>query len=306
MDIIKIVYESADGIFVQNRVMNREYIVKPSSHTNYELVYIVRGKVGLTINNNYVECQEGEVMMVETKTYHIQRMFEGVETELQVVECNPNLFPHFVKLDFSRANRAIPFGGNRIPLQDVKNAKLAGYFKKIVHLAKRRNLPYKDTLILSEILKLVAAINLLLDEKVQSGPLDREEDKRKRNLFEACINFINANVSRTINLDDIAAAVHFSKSYVQHVFKQKMGMSVSAYVNAQKMSIARSLLVNDESPMSVAQKLGFEYYTTFSVKFKQYYGVSPKDIKKTGFQINTDMEELDKVKELLSIKEKKE
>ncbi len=293
MDIIKVVYESANGIFVQNRVLDREYVVKPTGHTQCELVYILRGKIGLTLNNSYVECGEGEIIMLETKVYHSFTMFEGVETEIQVVEFNPTLLPSFVKLDFSRGGVGSSFGGNRIPAEVVKEAKLFSYFKRITLLAKKRGLPYKDSLIVAEILRLIAAINLRLDGVAQARLMLDEEDKRRRNLFETCINYINQNIHTHIKLEDIAAAVHFSKSYVQHVFKQKMGMSISSYINSQKMSIARSMLANEESPLVVAQKLGFEYYTTFSVKFKQYYGVSPKDVKKVPFQVNANMEKLE-------------
>ncbi len=293
MDIIKVVYESANGIFIQNRVLNREYVVKPTSHAQYEFIYLVRGKIGLTVNNNYVECNAGEVVILEEKAYHTLSMFEGVETELHVVEFNPLLLPSFVKLDLTRANAGGAFGSNRISAEIVKQSKLYDYFKRINLLAKKRALPYKDMLLLAEIMRLIVAINLCLDDVMQSRALLEEEDKRKRNLFENCLTYINQNLHRQICLDDLAAAVHFSKSYVQHVFKQKMGMSVSAYINTQKMSIARSMLINDESPLSVAEKLGFEYYTTFSVKFKQYYGISPKDVKKVAFQVNADMERLE-------------
>ncbi len=292
MDIVKVAYESANGIFVQNRILNREYVVKPTSHAHCEMVYILRGKVGLTINNDYVECGEGEIIVLDAKVYHSQSMFEGVETELQVVEFNPALMPSFVRLDFTRAGSGTPFGGNRISAEVAKANNLSSYFKHIVTLAKRRNLLYKDSLILAEILRLITAINVHLDETIESRLLT-EEDKRKRNLFEACVSYINKNVTQPIRLEDIAAAVHFSKSYLQHVFKQKMGMSISAYINAQKMSIARSMLASDESPLLVAQKLGYEYYTTFSVKFKQYYGVSPKDVRKVPFQVNLNFEKVD-------------
>ncbi len=295
MDIVKVVYESVNGIFVQNRILDREYVVKPTSHANCEMVYVVRGKVGLTVNNNYVECEAGEVIMLEAKLYHSQHMFEGVETEIQVVEFNPTLMPSFVKLDFTRAGSVASVNGCRISPDVVKAGKLAGYFNRIMQLAKRRNLLYKDYLILAEILRLISALNLQLDEATDTRLLT-EEDKRKRNLFEACISYINKNISKPINLEDIAASVHFSKSYLQHVFKQKMGMSISAYVNAQKMSIARSMLAAEESPMYVAQKLGYEYYTTFSVKFKQYYGISPKEVKKADFHVNASMEKLEFIK----------
>ncbi len=290
MDIIKLSYDSTKGVFVQNRIIDRNYVVKATSHPQYELVYIAHGKVGLTVNGEYSECIGGEIIMLKDKIYHSQRMFEGIETELYVVEFKREQLPPCVVLDFFGEGKDNPLWGHRIPADVVRAGNLSRYFRRITDLAKKKALPYKDALVVAELIKLICAINVEMDKVSKTGLKTDAEAKRTKDLVEKCIRYIDANLTRQISLDDIATAVHFSKSYLQHIFKQKMGMSISAYINAQKMSYARSMLVAGENPSVVAQKLGYEYYTTFSVKFKNYFGIPPKDIHVIPYQKNRDME----------------
>ncbi len=303
MDNVLIEYTSVNGIFFQHRVMNRDYLVKPATHDYCELLYVVKGKVGLSINNTYVEVGENEVAMIGKNVYHTTRMFEGVCTELMVLGVPTELLPPFAGLDFIQAATNSPAWAYCIPSDiSIKNGLLV-YYQAINDLVMQKNLAYMDAFITAEIIRLVAYLNISVDETM--GKNIFQLDDKDKNLLDACLLYINANITKNLTLDDIAQAVHFSKSYIQHTFKRQMGTSVSGYISTQKMTIARSLLTNNEAPSEVAEKLGYEYYTTFSVKFKRFYGMSPKDISKGIYIQNMDMEDIERLNLLARKKSEK-
>ncbi len=96
-----------------------------------------------------------------------------------------------------------------------------------------------------------------------------------KELCKECVFFIEKNLMKRITLDDIVNAVYFSKSYVQHIFKKEMGVSIVQYLCSRKMEKAKELLDSGKTPSVLAKELGYKDYREFSGKFKYYYGISP-------------------------------
>ena len=95
------------------------------------------------------------------------------------------------------------------------------------------------------------------------------------------LNYINENLTEPITLNNISNALHLSKEYTARVFKKEMGMTVSEFINHQKLILAKNMLSNDAlSLQDVSSKLGYENYCYFSKVFKKQFGVSPLKMKK--------------------------
>ena len=91
------------------------------------------------------------------------------------------------------------------------------------------------------------------------------------------IQFINANIQNKITIDDVADNVHLSKSYLQHIFKNKLGIAISEYIFRQKMNCAKFMLSSGKSLSETSKALGYSYYSTFSAHYKKLFGVAPKN-----------------------------
>ena len=74
--------------------------------------------------------------------------------------------------------------------------------------------------------------------------------------------------------------MNFCKSYVQHLFKDGMGVPISKYILIQKMQTANFLLEEGKTLKEVAKELGYKYYPTFFSAYKKFFGYSPKERKK--------------------------
>ncbi len=94
------------------------------------------------------------------------------------------------------------------------------------------------------------------------------------------LKFINKHINEPLTLDSVCRKIHLSKEYTARVFKREIGITVTQYINQQKLDIAKNILINDELDLqTVAKKVGFENYNYFSRIFKKYFGITPTTMK---------------------------
>ena len=120
-------------------------------------------------------------------------------------------------------------------------------------------------------------------QKKQEEVIYNDQAKGKpRMIVEQCCNFILENLENT-ELSVNMAAAHFNLNaiYLNRIFKQIKGTSISQYIISEKMELAASLLRTPEiNASSVAEKVGYLNYPFFSTTFKKYFGCSPKQYMK--------------------------
>lgn len=94
------------------------------------------------------------------------------------------------------------------------------------------------------------------------------------------LKYIDANIMAPLALNDVSEAVHISKEYTARVFKKEMNMTVTEYINRQKLSIAKTMLTSNQlSLREISERLGYRNYNYFSRVFKECYGISPIKVK---------------------------
>ena len=87
--------------------------------------------------------------------------------------------------------------------------------------------------------------------------------------IEACYN-------ERLSVTRIAKSVSCSESYINHIFKKKSGMSVSAYINSVRVRHAKELLTSADEPVSaVAFAVGYSDANYFSDVFRKIVGMTP-------------------------------
>jgi AraC-like DNA-binding protein len=87
--------------------------------------------------------------------------------------------------------------------------------------------------------------------------------------------YIHAHYAEDIQLDQLAAVAHLSKSYFIRAFRHHMGMSPYAYLVQVRLNRAKALLRAGATPVDVALATGFYDQSHFTRYFKRFMGVSP-------------------------------
>lgn len=101
------------------------------------------------------------------------------------------------------------------------------------------------------------------------------------NLIDSIKEYLNRNLSKSLNAHDIANEFEYSPSYIFSVFKKSTGYSLMYFFNLKKIQKACEYMnYTTLSVKEIGYKLGFQDPFYFSRVFKKYMGVSPRAYKK--------------------------
>ena len=106
---------------------------------------------------------------------------------------------------------------------------------------------------------------------------EREVDPRIRRV----IQFLNNNPENRLDTASLASMAGMSPDYFSRFFKKSTGMSLKHFQVSSRLRHAHYLLeFSDMRINEIAMKLNYADAYIFSKQFKEFYGVSPKDLRK--------------------------
>ena len=95
------------------------------------------------------------------------------------------------------------------------------------------------------------------------------------------LNYIEEHITEKLTLQIVSTYMNLSKEYTSHIFKREIGKTLTYYVNERKLLLAKELILSREMSLSyISAYLGFDNYNYFSRLFKEYFGVTPMQLKK--------------------------
>ena len=97
----------------------------------------------------------------------------------------------------------------------------------------------------------------------------------KKEIITESLGYIEKNLKRKINIEEVADYVGYSKFYFSRMFKQEMNISVMEYVKERKIICASESILQGTKILDVAIEYGWESHSGFIKAFKSYYGFSP-------------------------------
>lgn len=127
-------------------------------------------------------------------------------------------------------------------------------------------------------------IQLVLERLVlrlrENKPSSSDIGKSKEHTyFDEIIAYIDENFASKITLDMLAKKFGFSKNYICNLFSKYYCTSLTCYLTEKRMSYAKELLKDKNRLLKdIAIECGYKEYVQFYKMFKEYYGISPKEM----------------------------
>ncbi len=99
-------------------------------------------------------------------------------------------------------------------------------------------------------------------------------------IVEKAKQYIEDNLAGDLSLSNLSDQVYISTQYLSRLFKEETGMNLSDYVTNARMEKARELLLSTNLNVeSIAERVGYNTPHYFIKKFKEKYGMTPKNYK---------------------------
>ena len=115
-------------------------------------------------------------------------------------------------------------------------------------------------------------------KEVTSNYAIKEEDSK--GIAYKVIKIIESEYMNDLSLEYIAEKINFAPSYLSYIFKKETGSNIIKYITDYRMEKAKKLL--EEGKLKIVQvgkACGYENQSYFNRLFKNYYGLTPKQMK---------------------------
>lgn len=100
-------------------------------------------------------------------------------------------------------------------------------------------------------------------------------------LIDSVLAYIEAHLDEPLLLEDLATQFNVSKFYFHRIFTAVMGESLNHYCLSRRMNAAIRLLTESKHSLTdIAYELNFSSQSVFTRTFKNWFGVSPNQVRK--------------------------
>jgi AraC-like DNA-binding protein len=237
------------------------YRKRPHGADQHILIYCLRGSGKVWIRNSQFDIEAGDFFFISMKIAHTYSADQNTPWTIYWV--------HFKGYVSNSITSYIE--------QRIKGSKgFIRYSEKCISLF---NEMYQELERGYAIDHLVYA-NLCLWQFLTSFMYNDKFDFPKRiantEIVDVAINYLNANIERSLVLEEIAATVNLSPSHFSSLFRKKTGFSPIEYFNHLKVQKAcQFLLFTQLRIKEIAFEVGIDDPYYFSRMFTKIMGMSP-------------------------------
>ncbi|WP_163538067.1 helix-turn-helix domain-containing protein [Gracilibacillus sp. YIM 98692] len=239
---------------------SQEYINRPSGLPAFQLIYTVKGKGVLELDDKQFIVEKGNGILLFPNIGH---RYYRVSNEWKV---------HF--LLFSGYGIKDLF--KNIGIEQSSIYKLNNTDKIENHMEELFVNNTQDNS--NEMYEYSGKLYNILLEFLKSTTIQNANSFHKQNSkVYMVMDFINQHYMDPIVLSDLAAKVHLSKEYLCQLFKRVNGFSIFDYITDVRLANARTLLIQDrnEKIKNISRLCGYEDVSYFGKVFKKKIGITP-------------------------------
>lgn len=258
-------FKDDDFLFMYESVSSPSY--KPMGrhyHNLFEIYFIDSGTCVYFINNKTYHLQPGDIILVPAGIIHNTKYNVSAHSRY-LIYCPTHHIPTSVRPMLHKMLYLY-----RNPL--IQDEILDLFHKMKLESSQNDNMRNEIMLCYTRILFFLMARNLDTCIQVASECA----------YIENAITYIQENLTKDISLIEIAEKCSVTPVHFSRIFKKETGFGFNNYVNLLRLQKAESILLQSpkKSITEIASMCGFSDSNYFSTKFKNLYGMSPKQFQK--------------------------
>lgn len=110
--------------------------------------------------------------------------------------------------------------------------------------------------------------------------MNAKNDTNNSQMIEKVKAYINDNLSSALSLTSVSEKVYISSQYLCKIFKEETNMNFVDYVTLVRMERAKELLNDTNMTIeSISEHVGYQTPHYFTKKFKERFGMTPKNFR---------------------------
>lgn len=256
----------------------------PHWHNHMEIIYAKKGSVNVYINGNQYPLVEGDISFIPGSSLHsIIPLGHALYTAIVIGDellSDTHYDTHFnqLLLPFYPDYQMTP---HRFTSSDEFYNDLAQCLESIIQ-EDQKETQYYEQMIKIEVFRFFALLlRNIPDLYVKKNTIQLFQTQ---NLKKA-IEYLTNHYSEKITIKTMSQFMNLSEQHFSRLFKAYTGKTFIDYLNIFRLEQAKKLLISSDMPITQIPELtGFCNPNYFSRIFKNYYGYTPSQIRKS--QIN--------------------
>lgn len=261
---------------------------------DYELLYVKGGQVEVIIDGEVYIGEQGDIFLIRPKQYHSIRVLGDKPLVQPHIHFDLLTYPdrHEVPVSFKNYDEM-----TETELQYFRPDILAEISPAFPPQLRLESPLYVEQLLFeviheynsqnpfSELTRKWLFMQLLNQLLIEIS--HRESGKKLQGEYiEKTKQYIEANLTRSVTLGEIANICYLSKNYLGKIFKESTGFSPTRYHMMLRVRKARNLIYyTNMSITEIAALMGFSTIQEFSRAFLHIDGHSPSFYRKPGLQM---------------------
>lgn len=255
-------------------------IFESHRHEHFQFIYCMKGEARIYCHGSPVRLAAGEVMVINTHEMHYGESLSG-EISYYVIMVDLS-FMLSRGIDSCQAKYISPLAQNLLLFENQisDDAEVRDCIKKMIGEYNSGQPGYE----LAVKACVYNAIVLLLRNHVARSFSRTEYDLQAANLkrFHEVFDYMEENLTREIELKELAVMASLSVGQFCRVFKKLTGKSTRDYINQLRIEKAVMLLEGSGDNIGeIAFAVGFGDSNYFSRVFKKYRGIAPSEYRKS-------------------------
>lgn len=249
-------------------------------HTKFEFQYIVSGTLNVLIGEETpLSIQQGSAILIPPNVLHRNTNSEGERLALTIaMQHRPDLSdPNFSEFHYY----CELFSKLRTPAVIADNT-ISYCITQLLSLPNAPQNTHKIKNLFSLFfIQLADCAKSYCQEDFQSSRLP-QGDQRNHQYF-LIEQYINTTYNQKTTVAQVAELLHMSRRQADRIIIQIFGKTYASLVLERRMSIAQTLVKKTDIPcIVIAEKVGYSSYAGFYIAFKQYFDMSPEEMRESN------------------------
>ena len=236
-------------------------------HSFHKIIWLLAGRADYAVEGRVYRLQPGDFVLVGSGCIHRPQVHSGDYYERMILYISPEFLGSLDREEdlgdcFQRTQQESHFvyhdeqGALQEKLLQMEAAEKSGEFGAAV-------------LCRALFMELLVAVN----RRVRQGhAVDAAVGDRK---MQALLQYLGGHLTENISIDDLAGRFYISKYHMMRRFRDTTGYTIHNYITEKRLLEARRLLEQGVPLSEVAERCGYQDYSTFSRAYKKQFGASP-------------------------------
>ena len=259
-----------------------------------EFAYVIQGRANHIINDESSILKKGDFFIIDFNSKH--RYTKIGSTPFIIVNClftsqlidqtlnNCQRFEevinnYLINFDFCQLKQRPT---NLIMHDD--DGHIWQIVRNLCEEYERKDIGYLESMRCQLILLL---IDIMRQLKLPNA--EENESEKDNDIVDFIIKYVNKHYTESISLKELADKYNYSSAHISNLFKRKVGINFSEYLQSLRIQESCRLLANTNKNIAeIVNLVGYTDVKFFNKVFKRITGMTPRQFKQSYIKKSTD------------------